>query len=206
VQPRKHTILPAPLAKGNDVDHDEPVHDIDEARRAPTWPSFPERPPGLAMMTLLVVMPYLINASSSYMRVVLGSADYFIVFMLPPLLAVILAFLFGLWWHPVPSTRPAAAALNVLLRTGVIVSGSLILGFVLAHALGLIYGFATAPGRTFQTLGEVTALGHAEAIFARIRQAFFDGGWGVLAAILGARAIRAFVWPLGPPDPAEPVG
>jgi hypothetical protein len=178
----------------DEADHHEPS--------TPAWPSFPERPAGLAMMTLLVAMPYLINASSSYMRVALGSADYFIVFMLPPLLAVILAFLLGLWWQPIPSSRPAAAALNVLLRTGVIVSSSLILGFIIAHVLGIIYGFATDPGRTIQTLNELTTSGHAEAVFARIRQALIDGGWGVLGAILGARAIRAFVWPLGPPDPA----
>jgi hypothetical protein len=181
----------------DETDHNEPW--------APPWPPFPERPAGLAMMTLLVAMPYLINASSSYLRVALGSVDYFIVFMLPPLLAVVFAFLFGLWWQPIPSTRPAAAALNVVLRTGVIVSGSLILGFIIAHVLGIIYGFATNPGRTLQFLRELTAAGHVEAIVVRIRQALIDGGWGVLAAILGARAIRAFVWPLGPPDPAGSV-
>jgi hypothetical protein len=184
------------------VDYEEADDDAPEP--AP-WP-FPERPVGLAIMTLLVAMPYLINASSSFLRVSLGSADYFIVFMLPPLVAVILAFLAGLWWQPIASKRPAAAALNVVVRTGVIVTGALILGFVLAHALGIIYGLATDPGRTLQFLRELTAMGHIEAVFARIKQALIDGGWGVLAAILGARAIRAFVWPLGPPDPAGPVG
>jgi hypothetical protein len=107
--------------------------------------SFPERPVGLAFMTLLVAMPYFINAGSSFVRVAARSPDYFIVFVMPPLFALIFAFLAGSWWRPLASPRPAAAVLNVVLRTGVIVVGSLIAGFVLAHALGAVWGLVTDP-------------------------------------------------------------
>jgi len=166
--------------------------------------SFPEQPVGLAFMTLLVAMPYFINAGSSFVRVAARSPDYFIVFVMPPLFALIFAFLAGSWWRPLASRRPAAAALNVVLRTGVIVTGSLIAGFVLAHVLGAVWGLVTEPERTLAFLRTATAADHVEAIAGRFKQAFIDGGWGVLAAIIGARAIRAFVWPLGPPDPAGP--
>jgi hypothetical protein len=165
---------------------------------------FPERPVGLAVMTLLVAMPYLINAGSSFVYVASKSPDYFIVFVTPPLFALIFAFLAGSWWRPLPSRRPAAAALNVVLRTGVIVVGSLICGFVLAYVLGAVWGLVTEPAHTLLFLRTARVADHVQTIASRIGQAFIEGGWGVLAAIIGARAIRAFVWPLGPPDPAGP--
>lgn len=171
---------------------------------ADTAVPFPERPVGLAVMTLLVAMPYLINAGSSFVYVASKSPDYFIVFVTPPLFALIFAFLAGCWWHPLPSRHPAAAALNVVLRTGVVVVGSLICGFVLAYVLGAVFGLLTEPARTLLFLRTASPADHIQTIVSRIGQAFIDGGWGVLAAIVGARAIRAFVWPLGPPDPADP--
>jgi hypothetical protein len=168
--------------------------------------AFPERPVGLAVMTLLVAMPYFINAGSSFVYVASKSPDYFIVFVTPPLFALIFAFLAASWWHPLPSRRPAAAALNVVLRTGVIVVGSLVCGFVLAYVLGAVWGLITDPARTLLFLRTASAADHVQTIAGRIGQAFTEGGWGVLAAIIGARAIRAFVWPLGPPDPADPGG
>ena len=166
--------------------------------------AFPERPVGLAFMTLLVAMPYFINAGSSFVRIAARSPDYFIVFVMPPLFALIFAFLAGSWWRPLASPRPIAAALNVVLRTGVIVTGSLIAGFVLSHVLGALWGLVTEPERTLTFLRTASGADHVEAIAARFKQAFIDGGWGVLAAIIGARAIRALVWPLGPPDAAGP--
>lgn len=168
--------------------------------------AFPERPVGLAVMTLLVAMPYFINAGSSFVHVASKSPDYFIVFVTPPLFALVFAFLAGTWWRPIASPRPAAAALNVVLRTGVIVVGSLVGGFVVAYVLGAICGLITDPGRTLLFLRSARAADHIQTIAERIGQAFIEGGWGVLAAIIGARAIRAFVWPLGPPDPAGPAG